>query len=145
MNDPPKISLLARIKLYFKQKQLKNKIMSEVKDAVKNLTSFGKEVVARIKGDDAEALAQANERKGRSAYKGQVSSLESRIVDLEDKVTEATEALAVAKYPTTKITDSQSYINNVRRAKEALTAAEEELEQTKESLEFYQGILDNEF
>lgn len=114
-------------------------------DLTATITSYGKEILARLKGDENQAIAAINERKARSAFKGQVSALESKIVDLEDVVTEKKEALENAIYPVTKITNNQNFIDAVMAAKNALVEAEEDLEDAKEALAFFQDLAETRF
>lgn len=51
------------------------------------------------------------------------------------------EALNRAYFPTELITDNQSYIKNIVKAKEALDAAQETLKATKESIVFFKSLL----
>lgn len=114
-------------------------------DLTATITSYGKEILARLKGDENQAIAAINERKARSAFKGQISALESKIVDLEDVVAEKKEALENAIYPVTKITNNQDFINQVTDAKNALMGAEELLEDAKTSLAFFQDLAETRF
>lgn len=119
--------------------------MNKMTETTKDLTSFVKEVISRIKGDDSEALALKNERKARAAINQQVSALENRIVDNEVAVEEAQEKYDNILYPTTLIEDGAAYIKNVKNNYEALEVAKETLEDTKLSLEFFKKLLKEKF
>ena len=107
-------------------------------------TLFVKEVIARLKGDNAEALGAKIARKAISSVEGQLAALKARQVDLEDQVEDAEEALKVAKFPIEMITDNQGYVSNIRRKLDALEEAKTNLADVKESIKFFEGLL-NEF
>lgn len=101
---------------------------------------FVKEVLARLKGDDAEVKASKIARKAFSAVQSQISALEGKEIDLEISVEDGEELLNNAKFPVEMITDGQIYIGNIRRAQEALDSAKEELSAVKESIEYFKGL-----
>lgn len=105
------------------------------------VSKFAKEVLGRIKGDEAGVLAGKIERKAKNALSSQIAALNSRKVDLETKVEDAEQALENAKYPGVAITSSERYIQDLADAQLTLDEATEELDEIDESIEFYQGIL----
>lgn len=111
--------------------------MSEVKKGV----SFVKEVVARITGDEDKVIAEKNYRKATSAIKSQINNLEASLVDKEDNLEEAKEALAVAKYPTVLITDRDEYASNILMKRNDVIDAEDDLQETKDKIEYFKTIL----
>ena len=101
------------------------------------VSKFVQEVVAVIKGDDAQALALKIERKAKSAFSQQIASLNAAIVDQEDTVDSALEAYHKALYPETQIEDSRAYVKKIADKKAALDAEQEKLETLQESLQFF--------
>ena len=105
------------------------------------LSNFVNQVVARIKGDEAEVIALKNEKKARTAIRSQISALEAKLVDDEDAVETAKENLSNAIYPSTLITDNQVYVNNIRNAQKRVDDAIEKVEDTRASLKFWNDTL----
>lgn len=105
---------------------------------------FVKEVIARLKGDNAEALGAKIARKAISSVEGQLAALKAKQVDLEDTVEDAQEALKVAKFPTEMIINNQCYINDIRVKFDDLETAKNNLKDVVESIAFFEGLL-NEF
>lgn len=103
--------------------------------------SFAKEVLAKLKGDDAEALSQKIARKAISAVDGQLAALRAKEVDLENELEDATEALHSAKYPTVVFTNNSSYIENIRIYQNNFDKAKENLENVKESIVYFETML----
>lgn len=106
------------------------------------MTNYMKEILARLKSDDAAVIAAKNERKSNSALKGQIAALEAKKVDDESAVEDAEEALKVAKFPTSVITDNSSYIRNIKQAEENLASKKETLTSTTESIAYFNAILE---
>lgn len=102
---------------------------------------FVKEVVARIKGDDAEALANKIARKALSAVESQIAALNARQVDLENTVEDNQDKLKEAKFPTTMFSENASYIHTIKRAQDQLDASVADLEDVKESLKYFNELL----
>ena len=104
------------------------------------MKSFVKQVVAVLKGDDAEATGQKILRAADSALKTQIASLNGDTISLEDAVQEATEGLALARINHGSIiTDRNQYVANLLVAKNVLTDAEEALEAHNEKLAFLEA------
>lgn len=101
---------------------------------------FVKEFKAIIEGDNAEAQALASLRQADSALSTQIAALEGEQVDREEAVTEAKQALNVARVNGGKKIDSKElraqYVLNLLNAKNALTEAEEALEAHNAKLVF---------
>lgn len=110
---------------------------------VKKGQLFIKEVVSRLKGDDSEALASKIARKALSAVEGQLAALKAKQVDLENSLEDAQEALNNAKYPTEIFTSNQNYIENIKRAQERYDAAFDELESCKDSINYFNDLLNS--
>jgi formylmethanofuran:tetrahydromethanopterin formyltransferase len=102
---------------------------------------FVKEVVARIKGDDAEAKASKIARKAISAIDVQIATLKGKVVEAEVNVESKEESLKAALYPTEVFSNNQIYCENIRRANEAFEAAKDELEDLNASIKFFEGVL----
>jgi DNA repair exonuclease SbcCD ATPase subunit len=103
------------------------------------VSSFVREVVARLKGDQQEVVAAKNERKAMSAFKSNVAALESKIVDAEEQLDQANENLKTAMYPTEYITDNASYLSGISSAAEKVEQAQENLSALKDSLKTWES------
>lgn len=91
--------------------------------------SFVKEIVALLKGDDAEATGQKVLRQADSAFKTQIASLTGDTIALEDSVEDAKEALRLARLNNGQLISNRTvYISNLLSAQNKLTEAEEALE-----------------
>lgn len=99
--------------------------------------SFINQVVAIIKGDDANATAMKIWRQADSAFKVQIASLNGDLVSLEDAVANAQEHLTkrLVNYGK-EITNRDQYIDNLREAKESLKKTERELAAHKATIAF---------
>lgn len=112
-----------------------------MENVIKKGTHFVAEVVARLKGDDAKAVAEKNARKAMSAVEGQLAALKAKEVDLENTVEDAQENLGNAKFPTVMIDNNQAYIRNIQKAQETFDQAEQELADVKRSIEYFNELL----
>jgi len=102
---------------------------------------FIKEVLNRLTGDNTEALAAKISRKAISAVEGQLASLNSKKVDLENTLEEAEENLANAKYPTTVFSSNESYISTILNNQKHVDQATENLEATNKAIEYFNELL----
>lgn len=102
---------------------------------------FVKEVIARLKGDNAEATAANIARKAIAAIDGQIAGLNSKKIDQEIAVEDAQKALDNAIYPTEMFSTPAGYIQNIVKHQEALDLAEENLAATEKSIEYFSSIL----
>lgn len=109
------------------------------------MSNFIKEVTARLKGDEQGVLAAKIERKASSAIKSQIAALTSHIVDAESSVEEAEERLQNAIYPTQMITNNNDYIAGIKSAKEDLDEKQTYLSDVKESLAYFESLLESQF
>lgn len=108
------------------------------------MKSFVKEVVAIIKGDDAEATGQKILRQADSALKTQIASLTGDTIALEDAVEDAGEKLRLARVNQGNIiSDRNMYIRDLLSAKNNFSEAEEALEAHIEKIAFLQGEYDS--
>ncbi len=104
--------------------------------------SFIAQFKALIQGDDVEVQAQKAWRQAESAFKTQISALEGRTLDFEDKIVEAREAeqLTVLNQGK-KITDRDAYIRGVLEAGNRVLEAEEAMVEHKRKIDFLQKKL----
>lgn len=101
------------------------------------MKKFVREVVAIIKGDDAEATGLKILRQADSALNTQIYSLRGDTMILEDSVTEAETNLKLALHNNGElITDRNLYVRNLLNAKNKLTEAKETLEIHLEKIKF---------
>jgi hypothetical protein len=99
--------------------------------------SFVKEIVALLKGDDAEATGQKVLRQADSAFKTQIASLTGDTIALEDRLEDAKENLRLTRLNFgLQITDRNTYIRCLLDAKNLLTSSEEALEAHIAKLDF---------
>jgi hypothetical protein len=97
--------------------------------SVSKTKSFVKEVIAILKGDDAEATGQKILRQADSAFKTQIASLTGDTISLEDAVEEAKEAVRLARLNNGQLIGNRnSYISILLSAQNRLVEAEEALE-----------------
>jgi len=107
------------------------------------MKSFVKQFVAKIKGDDAEVLAQKALRQADSALKTQIATLNGDTITFEDALEGAKEAQANARINNgNPISDRDAYVENLLDAKNDVTDAEEALTCHKAKIAFLQGELD---
>lgn len=109
------------------------------------ISNFSKELLARLKGDESAKIAAQNERKANVAVNSQLAALKAKQVDDENSLEDAKEAYSNAKYPTSRILDNKSYIDNVVRAKGRVDTAEAILKLTKDSITFFEEFLKEEW
>lgn len=102
-------------------------------------TLFLKEVTARLKGDDQTVKAIKIERKALSSLNSQLASLNAKLVDDETRVENAQEDLDKAFFPTEVFSDNSSYIYGIKKAQEALDAANEDLQSTKDTIAYFES------
>lgn len=105
------------------------------------MKSYVRQTIAMFKGDTDKALAEKNYRSASSHIKVQISGIEGKMVEAEEKIELANEALKAAKFPTERISDSSSYLHGIRDAKSRLEEAQEVLNDLKEDKSFYEGLL----
>jgi hypothetical protein len=102
-------------------------------------------VVARLTGDDAQVKAIRIEKKAKSAFKSQIAALEAKIVDAEMHVEEAIEAVNNAIVPASDITDGKRYIEAIVSAQSKLDASQEQLDNLKDSLDYFTNLYKEKF
>lgn len=115
----------------------KNKLINLNFKTMNKTKSFVKEIVALLKGDDAEATGQKVLRQADSAFKTQIASLTGDTIALEDRLEDAKENLRLTRLNHgLQITDRNSYIRSLLDAKNLLTSTEEALELHNAKLDF---------
>lgn len=114
--------------------------LDNVKESVSNFVAI---VMAKMTGDKNKEIAVRNEKKAKAALKGQISALESEVVNREEALEEAQERFNAAKYPVEPIGSSEHYIKNLVNASKELEKAEEELAAAEESLTFFKDQLES--
>lgn len=115
----------------------KNKLINLNFKTMNKTKSFVKEIVALLKGDDAEATGQKVLRQADSAFKTQIASLTGDTIALEDRLEDAKENLRLTRLNFgLQITDRNSYIRSLLDAKNLLTSTEEALELHNAKLDF---------
>jgi chromosome segregation ATPase len=106
------------------------------------IKSFVKSFVAVVTGDDATAKGEKVFRQVQSALNTQIATLTGDTIQKEDAVSDATEKLALARVNNgNTISDRNTYVANLLSAKNALTAAEEDLEKHNAKLAFLKAEL----
>jgi hypothetical protein len=109
------------------------------------VTNFIKEVTARLKGDEAGVVAAKVERKALSAINGQLAALKAKLVDDETAVEDAEEALNNAIFPTSVFTDNGFYVRNIQSRQEDLDTAKATLDSTKETIAYFENLVETKF
>jgi hypothetical protein len=104
------------------------------------LTSFMKQIVATIQGDDAKVVAQQIFRSADAAFKTQIASLKGDTITLEDNLLTAQENLASARINHgTKIENRNDYISKLVIAQNAVLNAETELKEHEDKIAFLES------
>ncbi len=110
------------------------------------VSSYVKQALALVKGDDQEVLTIKNERKVKTYLKSQISSLENKRVDLEGDQENAEEALANAKYSISDnkiiaVPDAATYLATLKRAEATLESVKDSLADVDTSIAYYTDLL----
>ena len=94
----------------------------------KKISSFGKQFIALVKGDDAAAQAERVNRQRMAGLNTHLQNAKGDLVDREESVKDAEELLAKVRLNHgNDITDRDSYVKNVINAKEAVLDAKDDL------------------
>ncbi len=108
-------------------------------------TSFIKQFVAQVKGDNVQAKAEQTKRQAVSALKSQISNMKGDLVDKEQAVQDAVEARAFCRInegETISGTEQRKkYVSNLVDANNNITSAQEELEQHNLTIKFLEAEL----
>ncbi len=107
------------------------------------MANFLEKVTQKIKGDDAAVKAAKILRKAESAIKGQVATLNAKLVDDENNLETAQEALDNCIFTGADISSNQIYCNNIASAELNVRQYQENLDATKKSITYFQGLLSN--
>lgn len=106
------------------------------------MNSFVKQFIAYVKGDDAEVLAQQTHRKAVAALNSQISEFEGDLVDLEERLMTAKEALDTARINDGKaIKNRNDYSSRLVAAKNEILNCEDAIVEHKKTLEFFKSEL----
>ena len=106
----------------------------------KKVKSFVTEVIARMKGDTPKVVAEKNYRTADAAITAQIATLKADAVKKENAVEDAVEKLNAAKYPVDPITNTESYVQGIVNAQEAVNAAEKALKNTEETIKYFEDM-----
>jgi DNA repair exonuclease SbcCD ATPase subunit len=105
--------------------------------------TFIKQFVAMVKGDDAEVMAAKVQRKAKAALDSELANLNGELVDKEQALEDAKENLAKAIINNGyEIHDRRSYVRTLLEAEQAITKAEDSLEDLKHTITVLTEILD---
>jgi predicted nucleic acid-binding Zn-ribbon protein len=105
-----------------------------------NVSNFCKTVMALLKGDDAAIIAVKVEKKAKAAFKQQIAALETRILEISERLDDARETFKSAVHVTSPITDTQAYLQSIVSANEVVESLEAELAEANTSLEFFNSL-----
>ncbi len=117
--------------------------MSTIKTEMKKGEKFVAQVVAFLKGDGNEELANKIARKAISAFDGQVAALKAKEVDDENTVEDMEDALKEAIFPTKMFSDNKAYCQNIVYYQEKVNDAKAVLENTRASIKFFADLLES--
>lgn len=104
--------------------------------------SYITSAVKVMKGNDNQELATKNAKQAEAAIKSQISAIEGSIIDAEQEIEAAKEALNSIFYPTEAITDRKAFTQNLYDAKKAILEAEETLSALNENKKFFEEFLE---
>lgn len=109
----------------------------------KMVVSYIDQAIALIQGDTAAATAEKIKRQATSAINGGIVTLDGRINDLTEAVSERNEDLRKALLNNGKEFSGedgrQAFLDQLVKAYNAVTTAEKELEKAKEQQEIYRS------
>lgn len=107
------------------------------------VSSFVKQFVAAVKGDDVKVQAERNYRQAKSGLKSQISSLEGDTINLEIKIEEAVETQKKMRINAGKpITDRDSYVENLIEAENNVKSAKKTHEKHLAKIEFLKAEME---
>ena len=105
-----------------------------------------KELLARLKGDQVEVNASRNARLAEAAFKGNLSSLEDKLIKAEISVEEKEEALnnailsVDAEGKLIPITDSEVFLRKIFDARTSLEKANADLKKVQDAIDFWTNM-----
>lgn len=109
---------------------------------MKKVNSFIKQFIATVQGDSATVLAEKNYRRATSAIKAQIAVAEAELVNLEEKVSNAQEALMSSYVNEGKeITSGEIYVQNLINKNNDVTVTENSLKKHQAKMEFLNKTL----
>jgi uncharacterized protein (DUF111 family) len=101
---------------------------------------FLKQVVARIKGDDAKTRAVRITRKCLSAIKAQIASLESEAENAKIRLEDAEEKMKGAVYPDRLFENSVDYLQAIAKAHDEVEKARQRWDAIQQSIRFFTSV-----
>ena len=106
--------------------------------------SFINSFVALVSGESDTVIAEKVWRQAESALASQIPALKGDLVALEDKVEEAKEALEKARLNNGQLIEKrENYVAGLLIAKNAVTIAEQDLQDHKDKIAFLEEELVN--
>lgn len=108
----------------------------------RSTTNFEKEVRSKLNGENTDSKVSKIARKCVSGIEGQIAALKGKQIDDENAVEDANERLNSTIYPTELPTDNKKYCLSIVAAQAALDEAKEQLELTKESIKYFNELLE---
>lgn len=114
------------------------------------MTNYLRLALALVQGDKQKANIIRNEKLSKSALKGQLAALDGMKINQEMKVEKCEEEvknaiLNIQGEEVHLIASSESWIDNVRRAKNALKKAKEDLEDIETSIQDWTDLSNGEY
>jgi hypothetical protein len=101
---------------------------------------FLKQVVARIKGDDAKTRAVRITRKCLSAIKAQIASLESEAENAKIRLEDTEEKRKGVIYPDQLFENSVDYLQSIAKAHDEVEKARQRWEAIQQSIRFFASV-----
>lgn len=96
---------------------------------------------AILTGDKDKERVLYNFGKAKAAIKKQLANLDAELLDKQQELEAAQEALKAAKIPTDyKITDPEGYLRGIKNANEKVTAAQEAIDNVNFSIKYYTDL-----
>jgi len=115
--------------------------MSLTEGVTEGVSYFVKQTIALMKGDTDEALALKNRKRAIAGIKAELTQLELLKMDAEQEVEDAEALVKAAKFPVELITDTKSYIFNLKEYLGLLETRQDALDDVNHSIEFQTGLL----
>lgn len=107
-----------------------------------NLKSFKNQLLAHLTGDDNTVVAEKRWRQANAAFTSHLAQMNGKTVDFEDNVESAKEKYKLACINNgNPIDDKAAYVRNVINARNAVTQAEDALDNHLIELATLSGII----
>lgn len=108
--------------------------------SAETMKSYVRQVVAKLTGDTAKVTAEQNYRTAIASIEVQLAGLNYNLIKADGVVEKAKEKLSDAKYPSSLISDGETYLSRIHSAKENLESAESEVANIKASIAFNEAL-----